>query len=393
LMSLGAEFPTPLNTTAINDTIGTANATSVNGSSVVVWSHLDGPISNATFDIRAQRLINGIKVGPEILVSTGPAGVDPASVAIDNQGDFVVAWEQNQPNGNSDILARKFGPAGNALGGIVPVAVGTFAQTGPSVAMDAKGDFVVSYTRNTNNNNPDIFAKLYNVNEQLVNVVSVATTPSIEVQSSVAMTPDGRFDVAYLAANQGGSAIKLNEYSAQGGLLRALTLTPITVPAYHPSVSVDNLGNAVVAWQDYSGSDSSILARSVSYLGGLGPVLTIASSPTLAEQDASVALKRDGSGAFVVAYDSDVPNVIEVKNGKDQVLTNQVLVAEVTPNIGSLPTITTLSAGPVEGSTSPAVSINNSGRYLLTYSKDYVHISGRYGQLPSTRPVSGPPLA
>ena len=31
--------------------------------------------------------------------------------------------------------------------------------------MDAKGDFVVSYTRNTNNNNPDIFAKLYNTSD------------------------------------------------------------------------------------------------------------------------------------------------------------------------------------------------------------------------------------
>ena len=97
-------------------------------------------------------------------------------MAIDNQGDFVVAWTQNQPNGNTEILAQKFGPSGNAVGGIVPVAVGTFAQTDPHVAMDAKGDFVVAYTRNTNNNNPDIFAKLYNVNEQQVNVVSVATT-------------------------------------------------------------------------------------------------------------------------------------------------------------------------------------------------------------------------
>ena len=49
-------------------------------------------------------------------------------------------------------------------------------QTDAHVAMDAAGDFVVAYTRYTNNNNYDIFAKLYNVNERLVDVVPVAAT-------------------------------------------------------------------------------------------------------------------------------------------------------------------------------------------------------------------------
>ena len=44
--------------------------------------------------------------------------------------------------------------------------------------MDAAGDFVVCYTRNTDNNNLDVFAKLYNVDEKLVDVVPVATSPS-----------------------------------------------------------------------------------------------------------------------------------------------------------------------------------------------------------------------
>ncbi len=204
-----------------------------------------------------------VEVGPAILVSSMPTDQSIPSVAIDNQGDFVVAWTQNQPNGNPEILAQKFGPAGNAVGGNVPVAVGTFHQTQPHVAMDAKGDFVVSYTRDTNNNNPDIFAKLYNVNEQPGNVVSVATTPSAETNSSVAMTPDGRFDVAYESALSANfHDIVLNQYSAQGGLLDARTIFAPTsgsaAEASNPSVSVDNLGNAVVAWQQDLPSDFNV---------------------------------------------------------------------------------------------------------------------------------------
>jgi hypothetical protein len=197
------------------------------------------------------------------------------------------------------------------------------------------------------------------------------------------MTPDGRFYVAYQfftsSTNQG---INLNEYSAQGGLLEARTIT--TASATEPRVSVDNLGNAVVAWQQSTSLDSEILARRVSYLGGMGPVLTIASSPEFDLGNQTVALKRDGSAAFVVAYESDIPIFIKGNNVQTG---NQVLVAEVSPSNQ----ITTVSAGSVS---QPAVSINNSGQYLLTYSTDTSlteNIDGRLGQLPSSVvPPPGP---
>ncbi len=391
LLSLGAQFPTPINTTSRDFDFNSVNASSVSGAEVVVWTHADTP-NNTAWDVRAQRLLNGKNVGPEILISTHTTE-DPASVAIDNQGDFVVAWTQVQPNGNTDVLARKFNASGNAVGGIVPVAVGTFAQTQPHVAMDAAGDFVVSYTRNTNNNNPDIFAKLYNVNEQQVNVISVATTSFAETHSSVAMTPDGRFYVAYeVAITKNIHDIILNQYNAQGGLTASDTIAANTTDQTNPSVSVDNFGNAAVAWQQDLPSDFNVFARRVGANGSLGPVLNIATTTTSLELNPSVALARDGSGNFVVAYDTDTNLVPQVK------------VAEVTQSpfhlIGSPPTntITTFIAGPNFG---PSVSINNSGQYLLTYTSTstsyglgYQNITGNLGQLPPsgiilTGPSSG----
>jgi hypothetical protein len=384
LLSLGAEFPSPINTTTRNAEDFSASASSISGAEVVVWTHQD---SNTIRDIRAQRLLNGKLVGPEILVSTGVAA-DPASVAINNQGDFVVAWTQIAQNGNTDVLAQAFNPSGNAIAGIVPVATGTYAQTQPHVAMDAAGDFVVSYTRNTNNNNPDIFAKLYNVNEQLLTTVSVATSSAAETNSSVAMTPDGRFDVAYESIFKFNHSIQLNQYTAQGGLTASLTIANNIGDETNPSVSVDNSGNAVVAWQGTDGSGSDILARRVSASGALGPVLTIFAGDSWSP---SVALKRDGSGAFVVTYSIYTP-VFEVVRGTSASAPPPGGSVEVS-EVSAFNQISTVDVGDMSN---PAVSINNSGQYLLTYttpnvpySFDAPNITGRFGQL--VPPLSGPP--
>ena len=217
-MSLGAEFGVSVPTPAAQ--LQTANATSTNGSSVVVWtdfSHGNAQISGQLFNAQ------GGKVGPvrDLASASGDYDEQP-SVAMDAHGDFVVSWTEFFPNGHTDILAQKFNATGATVGGVVPVAVGTFAQTNSSVGMDANGDFVVSYTRDTNNNNPDIFAKLYNTNDQLLNVVTVAGTPHAEDLSSVAMTPDGRFDVAYQdQVSSTDIEVMAARYTASGSLIAA----------------------------------------------------------------------------------------------------------------------------------------------------------------------------
>jgi hypothetical protein len=388
LLSLGAQFPGTINTTTRNADFDSVNASSVSGAEVVVWTHQD---SSTLFDIRAQRLNNGKLFGPEILVATGVANA-PASVAIDNQGYFVVAWTQIASNGNTDVLAQAFNPSGSAIGGIVPVATGTFAQTQPSVAMDAFGDFVVAYTRNTNNNNPDIFAKLYNANEQLVSVVPVATTAGRETNPSVAMTPDGRFDVAYEFVPQHllnpFHFVELNQYGAQGQLLDTRTISATPTDATIPSVSVDNFGNAVVAWEQNVGFGLGIQARRVSSTGALGPVLTVNDfNDGVVPFNPSVALKRDGSGAFVVAYEVEQTTVLVARGANAIPPGVSVEVSEVASNNQ----ITYVNAGSAEN---PAVSINNSGQYLLTYtsfapSTGDPNITGRLGQL--VTPVVAPP--
>ena len=361
LMSLGPEFLVSVPTPAAQ--VQSANASSTNGSSVVVWtdfSHGDAQISGQLFNSR------GGKVGPVMdLASAAGLNEEQPSVAMDAHGDFVVSWTQFFPNGHSDVLAQKFNAAGATVGGVVPVAVGTFAQTNSSVAMDAKGDFVVSYTRDTNNTNPNIFAKLYNTNDQLQNVVTVAGGLVDANLSSVAMSPDGRFDVAYqLQLSNTDVVVLASRYTASGGVLPGLFETSGGLNE-SPKIAMDNQGNAVIAYQTWNGSNWDVAADRLSNTGVVGNEINVAS--TFANEDISPSVALEGNaGAFVVAYDSDA-------------IGTGVKVSEVN---SSNVVIDTFSAG--QSRFFPAVSINAQNEFLVTYNGiagNDQFIAGRRGLL------------
>src|SRR5262245_44419699 len=93
-------------------------------------------------------------LGPEFRVNTTIASdqlVFPESnhaVARDADGDFVVTWGGNQPGSTSwDVYAQRYSASGTPLGG--EFRVNTFTgsdQYPPAVAMDADGDFVIAWS-------------------------------------------------------------------------------------------------------------------------------------------------------------------------------------------------------------------------------------------------------
>ena len=362
LCTVGGEFIAPVNTTTRNAQFGSANATSSNGTSVVVWTDT---FSSRDHDIRAQRFTStGAKLGNEIVVSGISLDEGEPSVSINSQGEFVVAWRQTLASGDTNVLARKFNSSGTPAGSIVQVGVGTFAETDPQVAMDAQGGFVVAYTRNTNNNNPDVFAKRYAPNTLLTAVTSVATTSKAENHPSVAMTADGRYTVAWEEAfSATDHDIKLAQFSSSGTRLASRTVTSSSVNETDPSLSVDIFNNAVVGWVRHNPSNNDIQARRLFNGGILGNIIPIATT-TANDFNPSVALARTG-GKFVVSYTSVTG------------LLSRVKVAEVSASNS----VTTLDAGP---RFSAAVSIGGADQYLLTYTSEVlgaIDIRRRLGRL------------
>jgi hypothetical protein len=135
----GLEFR--VNTTTADDQVAPAVAMDADGDFVVVWSDY--------FDSFAQRFnAAGVPQGAEFRINPVVVGgsVDPA-VAMDADGDFVVAWFDYGTDVQYDVLARRYSAAGVPLGDPFPVNTFTTShQSSPTVAMDAEGEFVVAWT-------------------------------------------------------------------------------------------------------------------------------------------------------------------------------------------------------------------------------------------------------
>ena len=347
LLSLGPEAILPVNTTTRNAQLDADTASSANGSSVTVWVDTFSPTDR---DIRGQRFdAAGNKVGPEMIVSFSSLDETEPAVAMDARGDFVVTWTQIIPNVDENVVAQRFDAAGNKLGGVIPIGSGTFREHASDVAMDSAGRFTVTYVRDTNNNNPDVFAKQYDTFGNLLNVVNVsisATRP--EFNPSIAMSPDGRFDVAWEEAfSSSDHDIRMNSYAPNGMLTNTFALAVGTTYESTPSIAMDNFGNSVTAWAVLGNGGNDIKARRVSSTGIAGPVLNIANTSDN-EAAPSVAMKR-GGGSFAVAYDSDAGSRL------------QVLVAEVS----ATNVVTTLDAG--QPRFTPSISIDGFDNYMVVY--------------------------
>src|SRR5207247_2097696 len=91
----------------------------------------------------------GVAQGSEFRVNTTTASAqENSAVAIDSAGNFVVAWSSNLQDGSgSGTYARRYSAAGLALTGEFRVNTYTSNdQNYPTVAMDAIGDFVVTWS-------------------------------------------------------------------------------------------------------------------------------------------------------------------------------------------------------------------------------------------------------
>ena len=303
---------TQINTSAsIGQTVPSV-AMDANGDYVVAWSKQESPATSFLYDVEA-RVYNaaGQPQTGEITVAQ-PGAVGQPSVAMDANGDFVVAWQVYNAAGYG-ISAQRYNLAGTPQGGVITVTPGGMPSAAgnlPKVAMDSAGDFVVAY-QGYDASSHGVFAQRYNASGAAQGSIFRVNTPQNDNQGapSIAMDSTGNFVIAWL---DGGTTQTAGVYAQRynsSGVAQGGNTAISTVPgASNPSVAMEPTGQFAVAWQfTQSGSSPGVEAQRFDATGNaLTSVVVLSTPESYFQTHPAVAI--DGEGDFVVAWESDGVN-------------------------------------------------------------------------------------
>ncbi len=266
-----------------------AAAMDVNGNFVITWSSQNQDGSG--YGVFAQRFqTNGASAGAEFRVNSSTANNQFSStVAMDSNGDFVVAWQSyGQDTSGYGIYAQRYNSAGVKQGSeIAANVVTTGNQVNASVAIDAAGDFAISWSSaGEDGSGYGIYARRYSsAGVALSNDIQVNTTTADQQRfSKIAMDSAGDFAVTWESTNQDGSfdGIFAQRFRSNG----ALQSGEFQVNTYFaqqqtlPAIAMDASGDFVVAWSSFGQDGDDLGIYSQRYAGyktplttGLGPVV------------------------------------------------------------------------------------------------------------------------
>lgn len=309
---VGSEFSVNSTTTG-----GQANADvamDASGDMVVVWDSASQDGSG--YGVYGQRFTAaGLPDGTEFLVNTFTTGSQRfPTVAMDSDGDFVIVWQSASQDGSFyGVYAQRFSSAGALVGSEFRVNTTTADfQNRPAVAMDSDGDFVVAWNSFLQDGaSYGVYAQRFTSLGGLVGSEFQvnATTTGAQRRPRVGMDADGDFVVVWMSGTGDGSGdgIFARRYSSGGAPVtsefRVNSFT--TSEQVDPSVAMDSSGDFVVTWSSFAqdGSGYGVFAQSYLASGAAdGSEVRVNTFTTNEQIESAVAM--DAGGDFVVVWQS-----------------------------------------------------------------------------------------
>jgi hypothetical protein len=242
------------------------------------------------------------------------------AIAMDNNGDFVVTWTSGNDSGATQdgngygIYAQRYDSTGNPAGTEFRVnSYTTYRQFYPTVAMDNDGDFVIAWMsmgqEDFSNNGYGIYAQRYDSNGNIVGTEFLVNTFTTGQQwlPSAAMDADGDFVITWMSPNQDGAlyGIFAQRYDSagnpDGSEFNVNTFT--TNDQRNPAVAMDDAGDFIITWNSYGQAEgpSDIYAQRYDSTGTPDGSEFRVNTFTTTEQKIP-AVGMDANGDFVIAW-------------------------------------------------------------------------------------------
>jgi hypothetical protein len=284
------------------------------GDFVATWSSYNEDGSG--WGVYAQRyLAGGTAAGPEFRVNTTTQGdQEDSSVAMDSTGDFVITWSSNSQNGGLwGVYEQRYNALGLAQGGETRVNSYTANNCeGARVAMDSSGDYVVTWSSlGEDGSGWGVYAQRFNAcgvaqgGEFRVNT----TTAGDQSCAAVAMNGAGSVVITWASNGQDGSGwgVYAQRYGAcgrpQGGEFQVNTCTQ--GDQTFPAVAMDTAGDFVITWSSngQDGSGWGVFAQRYNACGVAQGSEFQVNNYAQGDQMYS-SVSMDGTGRFIITWSS-----------------------------------------------------------------------------------------
>lgn len=261
-----------------------------------------------------EQTLPGAAIGEPFQVNTRdqPEWFSDPVAAMNESGDFVIVWEGPDED-HGGIFARRFTSDGTPLDA-TEFQVNTQSletQWMPAVAMDQAGNFVIAWTSNTDEGlSGDIFARRYSADggarddvEFQVNTLG----PENHQYPTVGMDAVGDFVIAWTDFTQSWGDVFVRRYAADGTARddAEFQVNNDARRGNQPAIAMDAVGNFVLAWTSHGWDiyDDDVLARRYAADGTpQGAEFPVHAGAQGTQEVAAVAM--DPSGKFVVTWQS-----------------------------------------------------------------------------------------
>ena len=258
-------------------------------------------------------------IGDEFQVNSTTVNHQRApDVATDDQGNFVIVFQNWLAGTGANVAAQRYRSTGERLGGEFQINTTANSDlTLPAIAMTPDGDFVVVWQDfGDDGSGFGIFAQRYSSDGQAQgpNIPVNTTVDDAQRRSDVAMSGNGNFVVVWEDDTVGNNkrGIRGQRFDALGspqGSEFDISTDP-DIDHTYPKVAMDTLGNFVVGWSAGTvGANQDVVFRRFD-LNGLPLGQSVQVNVTSKMDSASgvvnnMSIDSDNLGNFVVAWRAD----------------------------------------------------------------------------------------
>ncbi|MEP4091004.1 cadherin-like domain-containing protein, partial [Reichenbachiella sp.] len=320
-----------------------------------------------------------------VLTSDGPYTATPGAetvhdpdVALDDNGNFVISWDQN--NGEDSGIKARYYTAENVSSGVLDVTDNTnYDQDTPSVDMDNEGNFIVVWK---DQEEPDpivdlIRAQKYNKDTPVGSIVEIVQENENQLYTpDVDLNGDGSFVVAWEnAANPGTTEyVRARMFDSAGTSSTSEISVGNRAYVSNPVVAADKDGGFVVAYSSYFDSyDNSILGSRYNRFGDVIESFQFHDHNEMYTSSYSEepAIAMNDRGDFMVAWTDDAA-AMGLESGDDEdtgVYFQQYKGKENEPYC--LKEENQVNSYSTSNQFSPSIDVDASGNYVVVWEGDW----------------------